>query len=59
MGHDHSHDHDHHQTVTLTHVSRAFVIGIVFNFLFVVIEVVSRFIYPLPVTAERCRAQSR
>jgi cobalt-zinc-cadmium efflux system protein len=41
MAHDHAHDHhDHHHAITLTHVSTAFVIGIVFNFLFVVIEVI-------------------
>jgi cobalt-zinc-cadmium efflux system protein len=45
--HDHSHDHDHghgfghhHHPVNLESVNRAFVIGIVLNFLFVVIEVV-------------------
>lgn len=36
MAHDHSHPHDH--SVTLTHVNKAFVIGIVLNFLFVLIE---------------------
>ncbi|MCW3126188.1 MAG: ybgR [Bacteroidetes bacterium] len=46
MAHDHAHDHDHHDhhhAITLTHVSKAFVIGIAFNFLFVVIEVVVGF----------------
>src|SRR6201985_3465916 len=45
--HDHAHDHDHghgfghhHHPVNLTNVNRAFVIGIILNFLFVVIEVV-------------------
>jgi cobalt-zinc-cadmium efflux system protein len=43
--HDHSHDHGHgfghhHHPVNLDHASRAFVIGIVLNFLFVLIEVV-------------------
>jgi cobalt-zinc-cadmium efflux system protein len=44
-GHDHSHDHDHphgfghHHPVNLTSVNRAFVIGIILNFLFVIIEV--------------------
>lgn len=45
--HDHDHDHDHahgfghhHHPVNLEKVNRAFVIGIVLNFLFVVIEVV-------------------
>ena len=42
MAQDHAHDHDHHDhhAVTLTHVSHAFVIGIAFNFLFVVLEVI-------------------
>jgi cobalt-zinc-cadmium efflux system protein len=47
MAHDHAHDHhdhhDHHHAVTLTHVSTAFIVGIIFNFLFVVIEVVVGF----------------
>lgn len=45
--HDHDHDHDHgfslghhHHPVNLTNVNRAFVIGIILNFLFVVIEVI-------------------
>src|ERR1700759_5130141 len=43
--HDHDHDHGfslghHHHPVNLTNVNRAFVIGIVLNFLFVIIEVV-------------------
>ncbi|HWB90332.1 MAG TPA: cation diffusion facilitator family transporter [Puia sp.] len=47
--HDHDHDHDHghshgfghhHHPVNLEKVNRAFVIGIVLNFLFVIIEVV-------------------
>jgi cobalt-zinc-cadmium efflux system protein len=37
---DSHHDHDHHHAPTLTSVSTAFVLGIVFNFLFVIIEVV-------------------
>lgn len=42
MAHDHVHDHhDHHHAITLTHVSKAFVVGIAFNFLFVVIEVIA------------------
>jgi cobalt-zinc-cadmium efflux system protein len=43
MGHDHHHGHHHdhhHAPPVLTGVSRAFVVGIVFNFLFVVVEVV-------------------
>src|SRR6201996_3847105 len=43
--HDHAHDHSHglghhHHPVNLEKVNRAFVIGIVLNFLFVVIEVI-------------------
>jgi cobalt-zinc-cadmium efflux system protein len=44
--HDHSHDHSHHgfghhhHPVNLKEVNRAFVIGIILNFIFVVIEVV-------------------
>ena len=45
--HDHGHDHDHahgfghhHHPVNLKEVNRAFVIGIVLNFLFVIIEVI-------------------
>jgi len=38
--HDHSHGHGHHHhTVDLTNVNRAFVVGIILNFAFVVIEV--------------------
>jgi cobalt-zinc-cadmium efflux system protein len=51
MAHTHTHDHDHdhghshgfghhHHPVNLKQVNRAFVVGIVLNFLFVVIEVV-------------------
>src|SRR5579871_773480 len=42
-GHDHGHSHGfghhHHHQVNLKEVNRAFVIGIVLNFLFVIIEV--------------------
>jgi len=38
--HDHSHHGHHHGPVELTHLTRAFVIGIALNFLFVLIEVV-------------------
>ncbi|HEY6899495.1 MAG TPA: cation diffusion facilitator family transporter, partial [Puia sp.] len=47
--HDHTHDHDHdhgfhlghhHHQVNLKEVNRAFVIGIILNFLFVIIEVI-------------------
>jgi len=37
--HNHSHGH-HHHTVDIKQVNRAFVIGIILNFLFVVIEVI-------------------
>jgi cobalt-zinc-cadmium efflux system protein len=49
-GHDHAHDHSHshgfslghhHHPVNLKEVNRAFVIGIILNFAFVVIEVVT------------------
>lgn len=39
MAHDHHH-HDHHHAPVLTSVNTAFVVGIIFNFLFVIIEVV-------------------
>lgn len=39
MSHDHHH-HDHSHSVVLTNVSRAFIIGIVLNSLFVIVEVV-------------------
>src|ERR1022692_2807109 len=43
MDHAHSHSqghHHHHHTVDIKQVNRAFVIGIILNFLFVVIEVI-------------------
>ena len=40
MDHEHHHDHHHHGQVILTNVNKAFIIGIILNFLFVVIEVV-------------------
>jgi cobalt-zinc-cadmium efflux system protein len=40
MAHDHHHGHDHSHVPVLTSVSTAFIVGIVFNFLFVIIEVV-------------------
>jgi cobalt-zinc-cadmium efflux system protein len=44
MAHDHHHDHhDHHHVPVLTGVNTAFVVGIIFNFLFVIIEVVVGF----------------
>ena len=44
-GHDHDHGHSHgfghhHHPVNLKQVNRAFVIGIILNFLFVIIEVI-------------------
>lgn len=42
MEHDHSHHHHHHST-QLTNVSRAFIIGIVLNLGFVLIEFISGF----------------
>ncbi len=38
--HEHNHGHHHHEPVQLSNVSTAFVVGIILNFLFVVIEVV-------------------
>jgi cobalt-zinc-cadmium efflux system protein len=38
--HSHGHHHGHHHTIDIQDVSRAFVIGIILNFLFVIIEVV-------------------
>ena len=40
MAHEHSHSHDHNHAVVLTNISKAFVVGIVLNFLFVVVEVI-------------------
>jgi cobalt-zinc-cadmium efflux system protein len=47
QSHDHGHNHDHshgfghhHHPVNLKQVNRAFVIGIILNFLFVIIEVI-------------------
>ncbi len=39
MDHEHHHGHGHHHPVNVTNVTKAFVIGIVLNLLFVVIEV--------------------
>lgn len=36
--HGHSHDHHHHHAIQLKEVNRAFIIGIVLNFAFVIIE---------------------
>ncbi|MDB5282832.1 MAG: czcD [Bacteroidota bacterium] len=46
MSSDHSHEHHHHHhshTVELSSVSRAFIVGIVLNSLFVIIEVIAGF----------------
>ena len=42
MAHTHSdgHHHHHHQPVVLTNVNRAFIAGIILNFIFVLIEVI-------------------
>lgn len=41
MAHDHQHHgHHHHHNEALTHVNKGFVIGIVLNFAFVIVEVV-------------------
>ncbi|RYE33433.1 MAG: cation transporter, partial [Sphingobacteriaceae bacterium] len=40
MPHDHSHHHHHDHAPKITHLTRAFIIGIVLNTAFVVIEVV-------------------
>ncbi|MFN8288154.1 MAG: cation diffusion facilitator family transporter [Chitinophagales bacterium] len=39
MAHQHDHHHHHHGPVALTNVNTAFIVGIVLNFLFVIIEV--------------------
>jgi len=38
---EHHHSHDHHHPVALKHVNKAFVIGIILNFAFVLIETAS------------------
>jgi len=38
--HTHGHHHGHHHPIDMQNVSRAFIIGIILNFLFVIIEVV-------------------
>jgi cobalt-zinc-cadmium efflux system protein len=40
--HNHEHDHDHH-SIQLTNISRAFVVGIILNSVFVIIEFISGF----------------
>src|SRR5882762_7102701 len=39
--HSHGHSHGHHHAVDLKHVNNAFIIGIILNFLFVIIEVIA------------------
>src|SRR5678809_1058685 len=42
MSHNHNHDHHHHHhNIVTSSVNTAFIVGIVLNFLFVVIEVVT------------------
>ena len=43
MSHDHAHHdhHGHHHSPVLTSVTNAFIVGIIFNFLFVIIEVIA------------------
>lgn len=43
-GHDHSHHHHHDHTPKLDHLNSAFIIGIILNSAFVVIEVVAGFL---------------
>ena len=38
MAHDHSHHHEHGHSVVLENVNRAFIVGIILNLLFVIIE---------------------
>lgn len=40
MAHDHEHDHHHHGVITLTNVNGAFILGIVLNFAFVIVEAI-------------------
>jgi len=41
--HDHSHHHHHHPTVDPSNMNTAFIIGIILNFAFVIIEVIAGF----------------
>src|SRR6202790_3083704 len=43
-GHDHSHHHHHDHTPKLDHLNTAFIIGIILNSAFVIIEVIAGFI---------------
>lgn len=43
MGHQHSHHDHHHHSSTLTNIGRAFIIGIVLNLAFVLIEFITGF----------------
>lgn len=40
---EHKHEHHHHGPVVLTHINRAFIIGIMLNFIFVIVEVIAGF----------------
>ncbi|MGI4803696.1 MAG: cation transporter, partial [Janthinobacterium lividum] len=40
MPHDHSHHHHHDHAPKITHLTRAFIIGIILNAAFVLIEVI-------------------
>ena len=43
MGHHHGHDHHHHHGATLSNIGKVFVIGIILNMAFVMIEFVAGF----------------
>lgn len=45
MGHDHNCQHQHHHDLHISNVSKALIVGIVLNIIFVVIEVVAGFLY--------------
>src|ERR1035437_270391 len=44
MSHDHSHNHHHHHVQYSAEVNRAFIIGIILNSVFVLIEAISGFV---------------
>ena len=49
MAHEHNHqhkehDHHHHGVVELTNVSKAFIVGIILNMVYVIIQVVIVFV---------------
>ncbi|MFI5154119.1 MAG: cation diffusion facilitator family transporter, partial [Chitinophagales bacterium] len=39
--HSHSHQHGHHHAVDWKHINKAFIIGMILNFLFVIVEAVA------------------